>query len=396
MITAVLDRIPPPPTEGASSRIHAILDHLRSMDPAFRVVVAEPRPRPGRSRLLRLARGLPASAALAARALRGGARLVIVSAPALPWFETPSRIDLFLATAALAFMKAGSRLTGARLVLNLHDFRSLQLPDFGVEVTEDALAIFRALERRSVAACDYILAPGGEWPGYLRERFGVDPRRLVDFPNGCIRVPETGAPPSDLPEGIRFVYAGTMTPRARGLEELVAAFRRSRHPGATLLLLGPGGEWSREAAGGDGRIHYLGARPVEECVRILRTCHAALYPYPDLFYFAMTHTTNKMALYLTCGLPVLAYPSRAVARFIEEKGIGLTSTPEELPARIDAIAERPSSLEAYRAAVAKIAGDFHWDVIIDAAFAEIARREGLEPLRAPGKAGARREGARAG
>ncbi len=393
MIAAILDRTPPAPTEGASSRIHALLDHLRSADPSFRVVVAEEHPRSGERRLARLLRSLPATAALATRALRGGTRLVLLSAPALPWFESPSRIDLFLASTTLRLLRAGSRLTGAKLVLNLHDFRSLQLPDFGVEATEAALAIFRTMERRSLAACDYILAPGGDWPAWLRDHFGVAERRLIDFPNGCIRLPDAAPHPADLPGEIRFVYAGTMTPRARGLEELVAGFRRVRHPGAALLLLGPGGEWSREAARGDPRIHYLGARPVEECIRILRACHAALYPYPDLFYFAMTHTTNKMALYLTCHLPVIAYPSRAVTRFIEEKRIGLTCTPEELPARIDAIAEEPARLGAWREAVSKIADAFHWDVIIDAAFAEIARREGLEPLRSG--AGARRERVRA-
>ncbi|HXI01869.1 MAG TPA: glycosyltransferase, partial [Candidatus Saccharimonadales bacterium] len=147
-----------------------------------------------------------------------------------------------------------------------------------------------------------------------------------------------------------------------------------------LILLGPGGEWCREAAGSDPRVHYLGPRPVEECIGILRSCHVALYPYPDLFYFAMTHTTSKMALYMTCGLPVLATRSRAVTRFVEEEGVGVACEAGELAGTMNRLAEDPGRLDAMRASARRVSASFYWDVIIDEAFAEIASREGLEPL----------------
>lgn len=397
MITVVLNRPSPPPTEGASSRIHAIVDHLRAVDPHLRVLVAAPRRGSGAGRWRRMwaAVRLPA---LAVRTLSGPGRLVLLSAPALPFFDSPSRMDLLLASSFLRVLRAGARLRGAVLVLNLHDFRSLQLPDFGVEVTEEALAIFRKMEVRSLKACDYILAPGGDWPGYIRSHFGIPQERLVDFPNGCVRT-DAAAPGSDLPDlpgRVRFVYAGTMTPRGRGLERMVESFRQVRNEDASLILMGPGGEWCREAAGGDPRIRYLGAQPVERCIAILKECHVALYPYPDLFYFAMTHTTNKMALYLACGLPLLANRSRAVERFVRERHLGVACAMEEMTGQMEEMAASPERLAAWKARAREAGRDFLWDAIIDRAFGEICRREGLALPAGMARAGSgEREAARA-
>jgi glycosyltransferase involved in cell wall biosynthesis len=379
MITALLHGPLLPPTEGASSRLDAIVGHLRRVDPGFRILMADPIPRPGRSRAMGLLHGIPRLFLMALAALTGPNRVILLSAPALPFFVTPSRLDLLLASFLMRLLRLGSWLTGSVLVLNLHDIRSLQLPDFGVEIAEEALEIFRQMERRSLRAVHYVLAPGGDWPRYLEESYGLRRDQLIAFPNGCVRSP--GRPPSmELPPGLRFVYAGTMTPRGRGLEDLVRAFRRVRSRDASLILLGPGGEWSRDAAGGDPRVHYLGARPVQECIGILRECHVAMYPYPDLFYFAMTHATNKMALYMTCGLPVLATRSKAVTRFVEEHEIGLACHPDEIPARMDGIASNPGCLDRWSANVEGIAGSYYWDVIIDRAFRAIAEREGIKPL----------------
>jgi glycosyltransferase involved in cell wall biosynthesis len=396
MITIVLDRQPPPPTEGASSRINAIIDHLRSVDPELRIVVAEAHPRPDRGRLGRLTALMRRMPGFVARTLEGGNRLVLLSAPALPFFDSPSRIDLLLTSRFLKLLRRGCDAKGAAIVLNLHDVRSLQLPDFGVEISPAALEIFRRMERRSFRASHYVLAPGGDWPAYLAGHYGLSGEQLVDFPNGCVRPGAATLPPDSLPGKIRFAYAGTMTPRGRGLERMVEAFRALRNPDASLILMGPGGEWCREAAAGDDRIRYLGALPVDTCIAALRECHVGLYPYPDLFYFNMTATTNKMALYLTCGLPILASRSRAVERFVGERGLGLVCDPGEMTTRMEEMASAPGRLSAWRAASLAAGEDLHWDVIIDRAFATIAKRAGIPPLEATAAEGALPGGAGSG
>jgi glycosyltransferase involved in cell wall biosynthesis len=373
MITVLLCGPLEPPTEGASSRLHAIVSHLKTRDAGIELLAAS---RTRRGRPMRLA-SVARAAGLAARALRAPGRLILISAPHVPFFDSPSRLDLAAASVLLSTLRAGARRAGKAVVPNLHDVRSLQLPDFAVGASRRAIELFRSLERRTFAASDYVLSPGGHWPELLVDRFGVPREKLIDFPNGSV-APRPGAPPPvALPEGVRIAYAGTLSPPARGVEQMVREFTRVRRTDLSLLLLGPGGDWVAPYAATDRRIHWLGALPVEDCIAVLQRCHLGLYPYPDTFYFGLTHTTSKMALYMTCALPVLARRSRSVSEFLAAEDVGESCEMERLAERIEAACCDAASLGRWRENAERIAHRFHWDGIIDRAFEEIAYREGF-------------------
>lgn len=381
MITAVVQHPPLAATEGGTSRISAIIEHLQRTDPKFRLhcVRREPAASESGSRLLSRLVGPFVVVAMVVRVLASRNQLIMFSAPAWPFFESPSRIDRWLSSLFMRLLRTGTRITGQRLVLNMHDVRSLQMVDLEIPIDDKALGIFRDLEQLSFAVSDFVLSPEGEWPNYIVENYAVTREQLIAFPNGCVRGDDR-EPSVELPDGVRFVYAGSMFPPKRGVGALVEQFRQSKNPRNQLLLFGPGGEWVEEAAGGDPRIHSYGSLPVRDCIAALKRCDVALFPYPESFYCSLTATMNKTALYLTTGLPILSTRPRQLAAFIEKHQLGVAAPMAEFAEQIDRLSDDAELRSRCRANVKNLADGYTWDVIIDRAFDEIAARQGIAPL----------------
>jgi hypothetical protein len=307
--------------------------------------------------------------------------LLLLSTPAVPFFATESRIDLTLASLFLAIVRRGRRPFGKLVVLNMHDVRSMQIPAFGVTVAPEVLAMYERLERRTFGSADFVLAAGEGWPACLERRYGVPLERIVAFPNGNVRYSDL--PPSPIPDsaGLKLVCAGTMGQPGRQIDDFVAQFAAVRRPDVSLYLLGPGGPREPRGPWADPRVHYLGPLPLAECIAAVRSCDVGVYPYPDRPYFDLTHTTNKMALYLTCGVSLLARDAPYVTEFVRRHDLGTIYDDASATQAIETLGD-PATLARQRANAAAIGNGFYWDVIVDRALRTVLERAAL-PQRWP-------------
>ncbi len=299
-----------------------------------------------------------------------GPKWVVMSHPEMPFFATPSRLDVAMVARFLHRLHRGTRGWRPHLVVDLHDVRSLQMRDLVPGTPADVLRRFVRLESVSLREADWILSPPGGWLDLLPRRYGIERAKLIPMPNGGIRPPVT-AGLRRRGEEFTYVYAGTLAKSGRGVSKLIEAFRRTRDPRLRLLLLGPGGEWLGQVSADDSRIRWLGALPVSECAAVLGGCDVGLYPYPDVPYLRLTHTTAKFAAYVTAGLPILATWNPTIADALASLGIGSTCRWEGLSAVLESLPRRQEDLCRWRRRAEELAPAYTWSSVFQHAFSRI-------------------------
>jgi glycosyltransferase involved in cell wall biosynthesis len=225
----------------------------------------------------------------------------------------------------LALELAGGRVP---VVHDVHDLQSLRRTPYedGFPEPDDPLG----LERRAIEGCAALVTVSDELLGEIGARHRLPGRTLV-FPNYALRcdLPVTvdaEGPPGTRP---RLVYQGTLSTNGGhyDLRDLFSAI-----------------------AGQGVELHVYPARRVDgyhglEGVHVHETLTPAALlrelPAYDLGWAGFnaglnaahldTALPNKAFEYLCCGLPVLTLRHRALARFLEERGLGLSlATVEDL------------------------------------------------------------------
>ena len=225
----------------------------------------------------------------------------------------------------LALELAGGRVP---VVHDVHDLQSLRRTPYedGFPEPDDPLG----LERRAVEGCAALVTVSDELLAEIGARHRL-PRRTLVFPNYALRCDlpatvEAGRPPGARP---RLVYQGTLSTNG-GHYDLRDMFAGIAVQGVELHVYP-----ARRVEGYDG----LDGVHVHETL----TPAALLRELPayDLgwagFNAALNAThldtalPNKAFEYLGCGLPVLTLRHRALARFLEERDLGLSlATVEDL------------------------------------------------------------------
>ena len=186
--------------------------------------------------------------------------------------------------------------------------------------------------------CDRVLVQSMAFSP-LVETQGVDPRRILYFPN-CVEEfyrpvdVEPGATErKEMPDGFRILFAGNIGAAQDFGTILAAAERLKDHPDIHWVIMGDGRmrSWvedeiqKREL----GRtVHLLERRPAKAMPRYFSLVDVLLVTLRKEPIFALTIPT-KVQSYLACARPILAALEGEGARIIEEAGAGFSVTPED-------------------------------------------------------------------
>lgn len=360
-------------TDGGSARLHA---YARFVEEQLggRVVdlaaVASGRPAP-----VRVAAG---AAALVRTLLRTRARFVQIEYPGFPALgvyytgarpSAPERLVRALAYArahaALRLIRALCRLRRRGLIVGVGDVPSqeLHLPERGRLASE---RLTRRYERALLRAADAIWVVTPPERDLLARLYGIPPDRFVLVPNGNPRVPLPAPRAAGGP--VRVVYAGSLFRDRESLEDAIRAALAVSGREVRVLLAGAGGEWAARAFD-DPRVTWLGELAAEACFRLVAESDIGLLVYfRDEPYYELVHPT-KLSLYVAAGVAIASGDAPYVARFVEQNGLGLAASREELPAALRRLIEDDALRRAAAERAAAIREDLFWDTIFERAVA---------------------------
>ena len=228
--------------------------------------------------------------------------------------------------------------TGARVVYDAHEETPLEVR----AMHPDRPALGRALslgwtvaEKATGATADGIVAATPS----IAKRFPARKTVVVrNFPTAEEAERFRGGPHAARPPNV--VYFGGLT-EIRGAREMAAAIERVEHPGARLVLAGPG----TTNLSGD-RIDVRGWLPREGVAGVLRDARVGLlvlHPVP-------AHVESlpiKLFEYMAAGIPVVASDFPAWQELVGDAGILVDPMDvDAIAASIDALLADPDAAEA--------------------------------------------------
>jgi glycosyltransferase involved in cell wall biosynthesis len=221
-----------------------------------------------------------------------------------------------------------------------------------------------AFERSLFSLADVIWVISANEAEWIRRTSQVDGKFLV-VPNGNLRSDLVPEPLTK--DKIRFVYAGALYRDRREIVHLLKVFNSLDAPDIELYLMGAGGEWiPRDLLGPN--VRYLGRLTHREAEGYVRACDVGLILYTsEERFFEIMPFPVKLALYITNELPVVSLDSPSIAKFVHEKGIGLTTTPELLSEEILRIAHNDTLRRNFKANCRKIRNEYYFDTIFNKA-----------------------------
>jgi glycosyltransferase involved in cell wall biosynthesis len=179
------------------------------------------------------------------------------------------------------------------------------------------------------------------------ERLGVDPDRILYFPNSAenhfvpVR-PGLDAPErAELPQGFRVMFAGNIGAAQDFGTILGAAEMLKARPDIHWVILGDGRmrPWLEDEVhkrGLSGTVHLLGSRSPNSMPNYFALADVMLVTLRKDPIFAMT-IPSKLQSYLACGRPVVAALEGEGARIVKEAGAGFSRSPENPKALAEAI-----------------------------------------------------------
>jgi glycosyltransferase involved in cell wall biosynthesis len=223
------------------------------------------------------------------------------------------------------------------VIHDVHDMHSLRSTPYEDGFPEEGDA--PALEKMAIEGSAALITVSDELLGAIGDRHQLPARTLV-FPNYALardlprRIPPPERPANGRP---RLVYQGTIS-ESGGHYDLREIFEAIVAAGASLDVYP-----AREKAS------YRVLAATSPGMRVHETVHPAALmkalPSYDFGWAGFNATLNAPHLdtalpnkafeYLACGLPVLALRHRALARFLDEEGLGLTlDRVDDLEARL--------------------------------------------------------------
>jgi glycosyltransferase involved in cell wall biosynthesis len=193
-----------------------------------------------------------------------------------------------------------------------------------------------ALRRRVQRGADVVFPISRAMAEAMRDREGVDPRRMVVFPVGVsrdtfARGDSGGVDPrvADL-QGLPTVcYVGSLALRRDlGLIFSVMDEVAVRVPGCRFLLIGHRSGAVEERLRGSPsreRIRFLGSVPHEEVPGLLRCARVGIFPLAldDAYDVYRTSSPLKVVEYMSAGLPVVASRVRDTEDALAQSGGGV-------------------------------------------------------------------------
>jgi glycosyltransferase involved in cell wall biosynthesis len=244
------------------------------------------------------------------------------------------------------------------VVHDVHDLQSLRRTPYedGFPEPDEPLA----LERRAVQDCSALVTVSEELLAEIQSRHRLPVRTLV-FPNFALRrdVPAAVSASSSSAGPPRLVYQGTLSTNG-GHYDLRDLFAAIAAQGIELHV------YPARRADAYDRIDGVRLHETLTPPELLREL-----PRYDLGWAGFnsglnaphldTALPNKLFEYLSCGLPVLTLSHRALSRFLDETGLGISlRTVADLRGTLETL-----DFEALRARVAAVRHEFTFEARID-------------------------------
>ncbi|MGH2705914.1 MAG: glycosyltransferase [Actinomycetota bacterium] len=268
------------------------------------------------------------------------------------------------------------------VVHDVHDLQSLRHTPYedGFEEPSDPAA----LERLAVEGCDALVTVSDELLAEIEARHRLPARTLV-FPNYALARDLPTLVPAVRRRGhqapYRLVYQGTLSTNGGhyDLREIFAAVAR-RGLALDVYPSRPQTEYRTLAPG--VRLHRR--LPPDRLLGVLGRYDLGWAGFNDGLNREHLDTVlpNKLFEYLGCGLPVLTLRHRALARFVEDEGVGIALEGlDDLPARLEA-----ADLVALRERVAAVRSRYTFEANIHrlVGLYELLTGSGVKPMPVPG------------
>jgi glycosyltransferase involved in cell wall biosynthesis len=301
-------------------------------------------------------------------------RTLLISYPNFPFFPREMSQPFGLSTILLLLLSLIKRITGMQIIVDADDVPGLELEAYSrVEerrgtLDKDHILFF---ERAIFHMADLVWVVSKEGAEWIRERCNMDKRKFLVVPNGNLRLQLA---PRDLPrDRVKFVYAGSLFRDVDEIRHLLDIFVRSASSTIELYLMGVGGQWiSREYK--SPNISYLGSLAHQEAEQYVKACDVGVLLYAAEEKFFDIAFPVKLALYITCEIPILSSDSPGIKAFIERHQIGMISSPSSFENAVYEIAHRADLREIFKANCKKIKNNYYVDTIFEQAIRSSADR----------------------
>jgi glycosyltransferase involved in cell wall biosynthesis len=245
----------------------------------------------------------------------------------------------------LVFAGLVPRLSGARIILDLHDLApEFYASRFGRSLDSAPVRLVRLQERASAAFADHVLTVTETWREALISR-GLAPDHVSVFMNvadDAIFSPRVRTETRD-PGILTVLYHGTVTYRY-GLDVVLEALARVRDQVSVRLIIHGTGEFLDElrslsrALRLDDRVSFsTAALPTRELALLIGSADLGVVPYrSDTFTDGILPT--KLMEYAAVGVPAIASRTPAIADYFDE-GMVRFVTPGSVDEMVDALIE---------------------------------------------------------
>jgi len=230
--------------------------------------------------------------------------------------------DLFSLSSAASMKRRG------RAPLLIYDAREVYTELPGVARKPVAKWIWKRLERRGLAATDFLLVTGPRDVQAICDVHHFLPRPVLvrNLPWRDPNIPHEKdiLIQYDIPsEAKSLVYVGGLQ-EGRGLEKLLRAIPTLSLEGIHLLLIGNGLLRSHLEAvvselGLASSVHFAGALPSEEALRIAAACDAGICLIEPISRSYELALPSKLFEYMMCGIPVVSSRLEQVTDLFEKE-----------------------------------------------------------------------------
>ena len=235
---------------------------------------------------------------------------------------------------------------GGRIFFWIQDLWPESLSATGMVRSLRLLAAVERLVGYIYRRCDRLLVQSRAFVEPIR-RFGIDPERIMYYPNSAeelyqpAMVPEDADERARMPSGFRVMFAGNIGAAQDFATILAAAEELKAYKDIHWVVLGDGRmvTWVAEEVhrrGLSDSVHLLGKYPVASMPRFFALADAMLVTLKRDPIFALT-IPSKVQSYLACGRPIIAALDGEGARIVEEAGAGTVVPAEDSAALADAV-----------------------------------------------------------
>jgi glycosyltransferase involved in cell wall biosynthesis len=278
---------------------------------------------------------------------------------------------------ALVFAAAFPKMSGARVILDMHEVMpELYASKFGGGPDRLDVRLVVFAERRSAAFADRIITVSKPTWEVLVGR-GIPPSKLEIVMNAAderIFTPDSvGGPQSARHSSSELVLVshGVLVERY-GFQTIVRALAsiRKSYPTMRLLILGEGEyeQTLRELTSEldlEGHVEFLGYRPLEEVVRILRGADIGVTANMRNSFTELIVPTKLME-FVTLGLPAVVARLPAVEEYFDETMVHFfePDNPEDLASVVCSLAgDLEAARENARRTSQTFLAEYGWDTM---------------------------------